>query len=247
MQDELDHINANQAVKTCKRLFTCSLSDFFHPMVDQLNMTPWVHKMSGKTRILKCTGTYYINARDAAWAVIRNTPQIVYLVLTKRPELIADRLPKDWGQGYPNVWLGTSVGCKQTLHRMDALRKVPVHPQAVRFVSHEPLLEDISGEVNYDGFGWAIAGGESGEGLEYRYDPSKPVQILQEVQTGRRTMDLEWAYRLMLCAARKDIPFMFKQITAPNSGIGKDALGAIYQEFPPAPNGGIWAPGKTHN
>ena len=247
MQDGLDNLNANQPVKTYKRLFTCSLSDFFHPLVDNYSLAPFIHEMENTRRLLKLTGSANIDARDAAWAVIRNTPQIVYLVLTKRPERILEHLPKDWGQGYPNVWLGTSVGCTKSLPKIDALRKVPIHPEAVRFVSSEPLLEDISHDINLDGIGWLIAGGESGFGPEYTYDSNKTYQILQEKQPGRRTMDLRWAYRLMLCAARKDIPFMFKQITAPNSGVGKDALGMIYQNFPPPPNGGVWAAGKTHN
>jgi protein gp37 len=246
MQDKLDRENANHNPKVYKRVFSCSISDFFHPLVDPLNLALEAG-VNGKRRIERLTCTYNIPYRDAAWAIIRNTPQLVYLILTKRPERILQCLPKDWGQGYPNVWLGTSVGCLKSLPKMDALRQVPVHPQAVRFVSHEPLLEDISKHVNYDGFGWVVAGGESGTDPEYRYDPTKKYQILQSVQPGRRTMDLEWAYRVMLCAARADIPFMFKQITAPNSGVGKDALGMIYQNFPPPPNGGVWAAGKTHN
>ena len=62
-------------------------------MVDQLNMTPWVHKDAGQDTHPKVPDGHLLHqrSRDAAWAVIRNTPQIVYLVLTKRPELIADR------------------------------------------------------------------------------------------------------------------------------------------------------------
>jgi protein gp37 len=64
----------------CFRVFTNSLSDFFHADADG-----W---------------------REEAWEVIRRTPNLVYLILTKRPELIRKRLPQDWGQGWPNVWLG---------------------------------------------------------------------------------------------------------------------------------------------
>jgi len=53
-------------------------------------------------------------------------------------------------------------------------------------------------------------------------------------------MDLSWAYRLMLAARRQGIPFYFKQVTATRSGQGIDALGQIYHEFPPPPNGGVW-------
>ncbi len=62
------------------RVFTCSLSDFFHVKAD-----PW---------------------RDEAWAIIKKRSRLAWLILTKRPELIARRLPADWGDGYKNVWLG---------------------------------------------------------------------------------------------------------------------------------------------
>ena len=55
----------------CRRVFTNSLSDFFHADADA-----W---------------------REEAWDVIRRSPNLVWLILTKRPELVAARLPKDWG------------------------------------------------------------------------------------------------------------------------------------------------------
>ena len=47
------------------RVFTCSMSDFFHPGADA-----W---------------------RAEAWQVIRQCPNLDWLILTKRPELIPDR------------------------------------------------------------------------------------------------------------------------------------------------------------
>ncbi len=124
------------------RVFTCSLSDFFHVKAD-----PW---------------------RDEAWEIIKKRSRLAWLILTKRPSLITKRLPADWGDGYPNVWLGVSTGCNNTLNKMDVLRDIPA---AVRWVSTEPLLEDISQKINLDGFHWVVTGGESGDGEEYRYDP----------------------------------------------------------------------------
>lgn len=60
----------------------------------------------------------------------------------------------------PNVWLGVSVEGRRFLSRLDSLRRAPA---AVRFVSFEPLLEDI-GPANLSGISWAIVGGESGPG-----------------------------------------------------------------------------------
>lgn len=60
----------------------------------------------------------------------------------------------------PNVWLGVSVEDRKRKDRIDILREIPA---AVRFVSVEPLLEDI-GEVDLRGIHWVIIGGESGPG-----------------------------------------------------------------------------------
>jgi protein gp37 len=204
----------------CYRIFTCSHSDFFHADADA-----W---------------------RDEAWDVIRQTPNLVYLVLTKRPELILKRLPKDWGEGWPNVWLGVSTGCKMTLNKMDSLRRIPVHKKAVRFVSCEPLLEDIADQIDLTGFGWVIVGGESGGGTEYLWD-SKGDWRKEFSTPGRRTMQLAWARKLLIKSRTLGIPFFFKQIAAVRSGAGEDALGWIYQDFPPPPFG-VWrADAENHN
>jgi protein gp37 len=206
-----------QAHGICLRIFTCSLSDFFHVDADG-----W---------------------REEAWDVIRQTPNLIYLVLTKRPELIRKRLPKDWGEGWPNVWLGVSCGCKQTLNKMAALRRIPIHARAVRFLSAEPLLEDISEQIDLSDFGWLIVGGESGGGPEYPWDARGEWR--KEFDTpGRRTMRLEWAQNLLSKARSAGISYFFKQITAFRSGTGEDALGQLHQEFPPPPHS-VWATEKS--
>ena len=210
-----------------KRVFTCSLSDFFHAKAD-----PW---------------------RAEAWRIIRKLSRLVWLILTKRPALIESRLPDDWGAGYPNVWLGVSTGCNQTLNKMDVLRKIPC---AVRWISSEPLLEDISQQINLDGFHWVVTGGESGSGNEYRWastyqaptnDPK--VFTTEKIKMdydwkrgGRRTMMLRWAENLRDKTKAAGLPFMFKQVTSARSGQGVNALGRDWHEFPPAPNGLEWAP-----
>lgn len=105
-----------QAEKEGKRfrIFTCSMSDFFHPDADQ-----W---------------------RSDAWDIIRSCPHLDWLVLTKRPELIHSRLPSDWGDGYPNVLLGVTCGVTKSLNRVQILKEIPAKQ---RFISAEPLLEEI--------------------------------------------------------------------------------------------------------
>jgi protein gp37 len=119
------------------------------------------------------------------FAVIADTPQHTYQVLTKRAtrlRRIADRL--DWPA---NLWMGVSVENAATLIRVDDLRAVPA---AVRFVSCEPLLGPLDA-INLDGIGWVIAGGESGP--------------------RHRRMDPVWATTLRDRCETAGVPFFFKQ------------------------------------
>jgi protein gp37 len=202
------HAVANDAL----RVFTCSLSDFFHVKADI-----W---------------------RDDAWDVIRACPNLIFLILTKRPERIMGHLPKDWP--FPNVWPGISVGCKQELLKMDALRRVPVHHEAVRWISSEPLLEDISDDIDLTGFGWVVTGGESGSGPEYLWNPSCDWRK-EFGEPGRRLMRPEWAAKLRDKTKAANLPFLFKQATAWRSGEGANLLGRVWHEVPQATAGMPWA------
>lgn len=137
--------------KTPCMIFTCSFSDFFLIEADM-----W---------------------REDAWSVIKRTPHIIWQILTKRPERIQECLPDDWGDGYPNVWLGVSIETQQYFHRAETLSKIPAK---IRFISAEPLLDEIDFLVEKDGrriiddFSWLILGGESGSDHgPYGYRPSE--------------------------------------------------------------------------
>lgn len=72
------------------------------------------------------------------WPLIRSTPNLDWLLLTKRAERIKECLPDDWGAGYLNVWLGVTAENQEWADkRIPHLLNVPA---AVRFVSCEPLL-----------------------------------------------------------------------------------------------------------
>ena len=109
-------------------------------------------------------------------ALWRATPWLQWLMLTKRPARIARCLPPDWGHGYANVWLGTTVDdVKHGLPRIDVLQNIPAR---VRFLSVEPQVEDL-GNVYLDGIHWVIMGGESGPGAR-PYDPQWARDILHQ-------------------------------------------------------------------
>jgi protein gp37 len=157
--------NAPLKWKEPARVFTCSWSDWFHEGADA-----W---------------------RAEAWDIIRRTPHLTYQILTKRPERILFHLPDDWGDGWPNVWLGVSVENQRWTTRTVELAKVPAH---LRFLSCEPLLGplDVGDALGFLGIGWVIAGGESG--------------------ANARPCDEAWLRSLAAQCKRVGVPFFLKQL-----------------------------------
>lgn len=106
------------------------------------------------------------DVRSRLFRLIDDTPNLDWLLLTKRPENVTKmileyhtRAGAQVCEVLPNVWLGTTVEDRQHgLPRIDILRFIP---SAVRFLSIEPLLEDL-GAIDLTGISWVIAGGESG-------------------------------------------------------------------------------------
>jgi protein gp37 len=89
--------------------------------------------------------------------VIHKAPQHTFQMLTKRAERMAAFF-RDF-EPPRNAWLGVTVENRQHgIPRLDWLRQVPAH---IRFVSMEPLLEDL-GSLNLSEIHWVIGGGESG-------------------------------------------------------------------------------------
>jgi protein gp37 len=164
--------------------------------------------------------------RAFLWQLIRETPNLIWQLLTKRPENIAKMLPDDWGNGYPNVWLGVSVESQGYWHRVAELADIPA---VLRFLSYEPALGPltahfISGYEAFNYLGWVIYGGESGPNF-------RPHSI----EWARHTRD--W------CRSHTRIPFFYKQSPGKRPGMDPYLDGEVIQEFPeqaarPAVKGG---------
>jgi len=176
-------------VKKPTKFFVNSMSDLFHE---------------------KIPFTYL----DAIFDVIEQTPWHTYQILTKREKIMVeyfkDRiLPK-------NVWLGVTVENRRTKQRIDYLRNISA---TIRFISIEPLLEDI-GSLNLENIHWVIVGGESG--------------------VKARPMEREWALNIKHECETQNVAFFFKQWGAWGSdGIkrnkkenGRELEGQIYDEYP---------------
>ncbi|MCP1289861.1 phage Gp37/Gp68 family protein [Chromobacterium sp. S0633] len=146
-------------------------------------------------------------ARERLFELIKATPHLDWLLLTKRIGNATKMLPADWGDGYPNVWLGISV-----VNQEEADRDTPKllnTPAALRWLSMEPLLgqvdlaqagalwSDMNGQIidaaarGLRGIDWVVVGGESGPNA--------------------RPMLPEWARALRDQCAAAGAPFLFKQ------------------------------------
>src|SRR3990167_9552636 len=86
------------------------------------------------------------NAVEDKWRVrlfelFKATPHLDWLLLTKRIGNVPKMLPADWGDGYPNVWMGVSV-----VNQSEADRDIPKLLQiqaSIRWVSYEPALGPV--------------------------------------------------------------------------------------------------------
>lgn len=156
------------------RVFCASLADVFEdwqgPMLDAKGDRLVIYKPNGgfltqapyiEEPPANCRWFSMDDVRARLFRLINATPNLDWLLLTKRPESFRDMLPDRWLDiQWPHVWLGVSVENRECLTRVDQLRRTPA---AIRFLSLEPLLEDL-GKIDLTGISWAIIGGESGHG-----------------------------------------------------------------------------------
>ncbi len=167
--------------------------------------------------------------------LIPATPNLDWLLLTKRPQNIIDFVPTEWrahkfGKVPTNVWLGTSAEDQKNFDaRQAAMAKVDYLLQPpVIFFSVEPMLGpvDISAlkARKWEAKLWIICGGESGKDF--------------------RPMDLSWARSLRDQCKEMDIPFYFKQQSGLRAGTGHELDGVTYWNWPRLDNGNQDAGGR---
>ena len=149
-------------------------------------------------------------SRERLWKLIEETPQLDWLLLTKRPERILKTVP--WLANWPkNVWIGTTVEDQESAEqRLPHLATVPA---VVRFISAEPLLSNLKiSKWLGSSINWVITGGESGPHAR----PSSP----------------SWFRSLRKQCKQADVPFHFKQWGdwAPDQEANLAATGKTAQE-----------------
>lgn len=128
--------------------------------------------------------------RDDLFTLIRQTPHLDWLLLTKRVVNVPSMLPADWGTGYPNVWLGvTAVNQNEVERDIPKLQRIPA---AIHWLSMEPLL----GPVTFTAqllrlIRWIVVGGEAG--------------------AKARAMHPQWATQIRNQCSAMGVAFLFKQ------------------------------------
>ncbi len=144
--------------------------------------------------------------------IMRRADWHTFQVLTKRAErmgeLLSGALAAD--AAAPNILWGVSVeNRRHGLPRIDQLRGIP---GVQRFLSIEPLLEDV-GPLSLDGIHWVIVGGESGH---------RP-----------RPMDADWVRSIRDQCFAAGVPFFFKQWGGTQKKkAGRELDGRTHDEFP---------------
>lgn len=156
--------------------FVDSMSDLFHKDVNE----DWLYKI---------------------WFTMSNAKQHTFQILTKRAELLPERVGQV-SRAYgvlPNVWVGVSVESqKYAIERIPYLQETPA---AVRFLSVEPLLGHVC--LNLENIDWVILGGESGPGA--------------------RPMAKWWPCDVRDQCVAAGVPFFFKQW----GGVNKKKAGRV--------------------
>ena len=174
--------------KTSRMVFVNSMSDLFHEDVSD-------DYVAAVARVMEL----------ASWHTFQ--------VLTKRADRMRELLSTKlrFAAKLQHIWWGVSVeDRKYGLPRIAQLRKAPAR---TRFLSVEPLLEDL-GELDLAGLDWVIVGGESG--------------------AGARRMDPAWVRSIRDQCAADSVAFFLKQWGGIRKGLaGRKLDGRTYDDMPP--------------
>lgn len=153
--------------------------------------------------------------RERLWELIDRTPNLIWQLLTKRPQRYERNLPADFKHG--NVWLGTTTEDQPNYDlRWPLLAKAATSRNLTSFVSYEPAIGPVTPLRPQFLFApdWLIFGGESG--------------------SGRRPMQREWAEQAMADCRVTGTAFFMKQFGARSPSEGAKLVPAemLVREFP---------------
>lgn len=132
--------------------------------------------------------------RALVWKEIKEHPENIFLIITKRVERIKDSLPEDWGDGYENVILSVTVETQDLLsYRLNIFKNIPCKH---KWITCSPLIEplDLSGYLTEFNIECVECCGESGA-----FDVVRPTYY-------------EWVEKLSKQCFAENIRFMFMKL-----------------------------------
>jgi protein gp37 len=184
--------------------------------------------------------------RTAMWEVVKRCRNLDFLMLTKRePEQVRACLPRDWGEGYPNVWLGRTAG---TQDRLDsgALEFAAI-PARIHFLSMEPLLERVTltaikhKDGSYDALRGRI---RRWDRSTWRHAP-KYDWVIPGGESGRRARPcaMEWIEDILTEASDAGTPAFVKQLGAFCVSEDRKVTPEEAKEIGAHPDGWAWRAG----
>ena len=127
------------------------------------------YKVKSGEQIRVCmTSDFFLEEADVwrpqAWEIIKNRPDVVFFLLTKRPERVREHLPQNWGEGWENVFFNVTCENQQRAdERIPILFDLPFKHKGIMVapfigpVSIAPYLQKgiieqvVAGGENYDG------------------------------------------------------------------------------------------------
>lgn len=150
-------------VKSGEQIRVCMTSDFFVEEADE-----W---------------------RNKAWDIMRQRKDVIFFILTKRPERVLENLPSDWDDGYENVFFNvTCENQKRADERIPILFDLPFKHKGI-------MCAPFVGEINIDKYldtgiiEQVIVGGEN-------YDGARPCNF-------------DWVKKLAQSCKKRNITFCF--------------------------------------
>lgn len=157
------------------------------------------YKYPSYTKFFTCyTSDFFLDDADPyrqrCWEIMKERYDCQFMIITKRIDQVAYKLPPDWGSGYPNVEIVCTIeNQNQAMYRLPIYASLPIVHKALCI---EPLISQVSIEI-YDpksmGIEYIVCGGESG--------PKEDARPCYE----------DWVRRLYDFSLKYKIPFCFKQ------------------------------------
>jgi len=162
----LKNKNGDFKLKTDDIVYTCFTSDFFIEEADK-----W---------------------RKEAWTMINTRADLKFLIITKRIHRFLDCIPENWGDGYDNVTICSTVENQdRTDYRLPIFNKLPIKH---KMIICEPLLENIDLSPYLTNIEKVVVGGESGPNA--------------------RVCNYDWVLNIRDACIKQKVSFYFKQTGA---------------------------------